>query len=58
MAEDTVVRMIERYLAEFPRLLATDVECREALIDVLDIFVTSGSQRAVGLTYELEMIFR
>ena len=58
MAEETVVGMIERYLAEFPGLLATDIECREALIDVLDIFVTSGSQRAVRLTYELEMIFR
>lgn len=58
MAEGTVVGMIERYLAEFPGLLATDYECREALIGVLDVFVTSGSQRAVRLSYELGTIFR
>jgi hypothetical protein len=42
MAADLVVRLVERYLAEYRELLQDDPECRQALIELLDTFVRAG----------------
>lgn len=57
-AVDLLVRLIERYLAEFRSALREDEECRELLIEALDIFVQAGWPRARRITYRLEEIFR
>jgi hypothetical protein len=53
-----VVRIVERYLAEYRTLLQEDVDCQAALIEILDIFVTVGWPEARRLTYGLQDIFR
>jgi hypothetical protein len=52
------VRIIERFLAEYRSLFQENIECRDALIEVLDIFVQAGWPQAQRLTYRLEEIFR
>jgi hypothetical protein len=58
LAADLMVRLIERYLAEYRSLLQQDSECRQTLIEILDIFVRAGWPSARRLTYNLEDIFR
>jgi hypothetical protein len=58
LAADLVVKLIERYIAEFRFIFKGDAECREALIKVLDIFVVAGWANARELTYHMEKIFR
>jgi hypothetical protein len=58
LAADLVVKLVERYLAEYRTLLREDVECRQTLIEILDIFVQAGWPSARRLTYRLEEIFR
>ena len=58
LAADLVVRLVERYLAEYRELLQDNPECREALIELLDTFVRAGWPAARQLTYRLEDIFR
>jgi hypothetical protein len=58
LAATLVVRLVERYLAEHRTLLQQDDECRQALIDILDIFVRAGWPEALRLTYGLQDIFR
>ncbi len=58
MAADLVVRLVERYLAEYRELLQDDPECRQALIELLDTVVRAGWSAARQLTYRLEDIFR
>jgi len=58
LAEDLFVRLVERYLAEYRPLLRENIECRNILIDILDIFVKAGWPRARRLTYRLEEIYR
>ena len=58
LAERLVVGIVERYLAEFRSLLRDDNDCRETLIEILDIFVQPGWPSARRLTYRLEEIFR
>jgi hypothetical protein len=58
LAAALVVKLVERYLAEHRTLLQQDDECRQALIDVLDIFVRAGWPEALRLTYGLQDIFR
>ncbi len=53
-----VVKLVERYLAEHRTLLQQDDECRQALIDVLGIFVRAGWPEALRLTFGLQDIFR
>jgi hypothetical protein len=53
-----VVRLVERYLAEHRTLLQEDDECRGALVEILDIFVSAGWPEARRLTYGLQDIFR
>jgi hypothetical protein len=58
LAADLVVKLVERYLAEYRTLLRDDAECRQTLIEILDIFVRAGWPTARRLTYRLEEIFR
>jgi hypothetical protein len=58
MAVDLVVRLVERFIAEFRHILQENEECRRALIEILDTFVEAGWPNARRLTYGLEDIFR
>jgi hypothetical protein len=58
LAADLIVRLVERYLAEYRTLLREDEECRRILVEVLDVFVDAGWPSARRLTYRLEEIFR
>jgi len=58
LAADLIVRLAERYLAEYRTLLQQDNDCRRALIEVLDVFVKVGWPSARRLVYRLEEIFR
>jgi hypothetical protein len=58
MAADLVVRLVERYLAEYRELLQESDECRQVLVELLDTFVRAGWPSARQLTYRLEDIFR
>lgn len=56
LAADLIIKLVERYLAEYRTLLREDAQARQTLIDILDIFV--GWPSARKLTYRLEDIFR
>jgi hypothetical protein len=58
MAADLVVRLVERFIAEFRHILQENEECRRALIEILDTFVEAGWPSARRLTYRMEDIFR
>jgi hypothetical protein len=58
LAADLMVSLVERYLAEYRALLRENEECRQALLEILDIFVQAGWPSARRLTYRLEEIFR
>lgn len=58
LAADLVVRIVQRYLADYRGLLRADTECRAALIALLDAFVDAGWTSASALTYRLEDLFR
>lgn len=58
MAADLVVRIVERYLAEYGNLFRESTEARAALLDILDIFVGAGWPGATRLTYRLGEVFR
>ncbi len=57
-AIDLIVRVVERYLAEYRKILREDEQCLQILIQVLDTFVEVGWPRAWQLTYRIEEIFR
>jgi hypothetical protein len=58
MAADLIVRLVERYLAEYRDLLQNDDACRTALVELLDTFVIAGWSNARRLTYRLQEIYR
>jgi hypothetical protein len=58
MAAERIVRIVERYLAEYRPLLQEDAECRIALRKTLDTFVEAGWPAAQQLSYHLDEIFR
>ena len=58
LAADLVVRLVERYLAEYRELLQENPECRQVLVELLDTFIRAGWPSARQLTYRLEDIFR
>jgi hypothetical protein len=58
LAEELVVKTVERYLAEFRPLLREHPEGNVALMEILDIFVRVGWPRALQLTYRLGDIYR
>ena len=58
MADDVVVRIVDRYLADYRELFQTNEEARQSLIEVLDTFVSAGSEGTRRLSYGLAGIFR
>jgi len=58
LASNLMVKILERYLAEYRTLLQEDSDCRRSLIEILDIFVQAGWPSARRLTYKLDEIFR
>jgi len=58
LAEELIVKTVERYLAEFRPLLRGHPECHVALMEILDIFVRVGWPQAHQLTYRLGDIYR
>ena len=58
MAEEVIVRIIDRYLADHRELFRDDEEARQHLIEALDTFVHAGSEGAWRLSYGLDGIFR
>jgi hypothetical protein len=58
LAEDLIVRIIERYLAEFRPALKEAPQSPIVLIGILDVFVKVGWPRAHKLTYRLSDIYR
>jgi hypothetical protein len=58
LAADLIVRIVERYLADYQDLLLENADCRRALVEVLDTFVEAGWPTAQQLTYRLKEIFR
>jgi hypothetical protein len=56
--EPLLVSIVSRYLAQDRGMFRSDEPCREALIDILDTLVASGSTSATTLTYQLQEIFR
>jgi hypothetical protein len=49
---------VERYLADCRHLFRENPSAREALLDILDIFVSAGWPGATRLTYRLNEVFR
>jgi len=45
MAVDLIVRLVERYLAEFRALFREHEDCGRALPEILDVFVQAGWPR-------------
>lgn len=58
MAEEVVVRIVDRYLADHRELFQRDEEVQRHLIGILDTFVHAGSESARRLSYGLDGIFR
>jgi hypothetical protein len=58
LAIKLLVKLVERYLAEHRALFREDAACRQALLEVLDIFVRAGWPAATQLTYRLDEVFR
>lgn len=58
MAADLVVRIVERYLAEYRTMVQQDSECRETLIYLLGVFASAGWPQAMRLVYRLDQALR
>jgi hypothetical protein len=58
LAANLIVKLVERYLADYRGLFREDSDCRQILIQILDVFVQAGWPSARRLTYRLEEIFR
>jgi hypothetical protein len=58
LAEDLIVRIVQRYLADHRAMLRDNRACRTALFKVLEVFVGAGSPSARELTFGLSEIFR
>lgn len=58
MAENVLVRIVDRYLADYRKLFQTNEEMQQGLLDILDTFIQAGSEGARRLSYGLGSIFR
>ncbi len=58
LAVDLIVKILQRYLADYRALFRESEECQRLLLDILDIFVQVGWPAALRLTHRLEEIFR
>ena len=57
MAADLIVRIVERYLADY-RAIFADRDRMSDLMDCLDAFVRAGWPSAQSLTFKLAEIWR
>jgi hypothetical protein len=58
LAIDLIARLVRRFLADYRRLLQEDIACRDALVEILDVFVRVGWPQAMELTFRLDEVFR
>ncbi len=58
LAIDLVVRIVERYLADYRHLFQASAELRAALSEILNLFIAAGWPQALRLASRLEDIFR
>lgn len=58
MAADLVVGIVERYLAEYRGLLVQHADLRRALLDILDVFASTGWPKAIRLINRLHEAIR
>jgi hypothetical protein len=58
MANDRVVRIVERYLSEYGSVFRESNEACAALLDILDVFVEAGWPDATRLVYRFGEVFR
>ncbi len=58
LAVDLIVRIVEQYLADYREQLLEDKGCRNALVNVLNMFIEAGWPSARRIAYRLEEIFR
>jgi hypothetical protein len=58
LAVNLVVGLVRRYIADYASLFREDPQCRDALMDILNIFVKAGWAEAIELTGRLDQIFR
>lgn len=58
LAAELIVKLVERFIAEYRYVLRESEECRRVLIQILDVFVEAGWPSARRLTYRIEEIFR
>lgn len=57
-AMSLTISLIEKFLTQYKYILQTNRECREAILQILDVFVDSGWKDAQILAYNLENVFR
>jgi hypothetical protein len=58
VAMDLIVTLVSRFLATYPQVLRERQECRQALIEILNVFVEVGWPSALRLAYRIEEIYR
>jgi len=58
LAVDLIVRLIQRYLAEYRDLITTDEEALTALRELIEVFVRAGWPQAITLAHQLPDAFR
>jgi hypothetical protein len=55
---DVIVKLVRRYLADHRPLLQTERIHRNAIVEILDVFVRVGWPAAMELTFRLDEVFR
>jgi hypothetical protein len=58
LAQDVLVRVVRRYLADKRALLQDDDECQRALREMLETFIEAGWPAAQQLAYRIDDIHR
>jgi hypothetical protein len=58
LAAEFLVKTIDCMLMEYPQALQHSTDCRNALVDILDIFVAGGWTSAFKLTFRMGEVFR
>jgi hypothetical protein len=58
LAQDVVLRIVRRYLADKRTLLQDDEECQGALREILETFIEAGWPTAQQLAYRIDEIHR
>jgi len=58
MGADLVVRLVQRFLADYTSLIANNLEYRKSLVEILDQFAEVGWPEARKLVYNLPEMLR